>query len=381
MIEIKAPKLTFWRVLLAAIWAAGVYAILTRFTNGLGSVTHLSDEFPWGLWIGFDVLCGVALAAGGFTITAAAYLFGFEECKPIVRSSTLTAFLGYLLVCFALLVDLGKPYNIWHPLVMWNPHSVMFEVAWCVMLYTTVLALESSLFVFEKLRLSKFYSLVKSVTFVLVLIGVILSTLHQSSLGSLFLIVPAKLSPLWYTPLLPLLFYVSAIATGLAMVIVESHLSHRAFDRELESGLTVKIARISAWVLAIYFALKMTEVIRLGAFPLVLRLNYPSLLFLLEIGVGIALPLVIFTVPRLRSSKNGLFIYGLSVVLGLVINRLNVSITGFESLNGRRYTPSWQELAVSVALVGTGVFIFYTASRFLPIFSRRKFTVESVRNT
>jgi Ni/Fe-hydrogenase subunit HybB-like protein len=257
----------------------------------------------------------------------------------------------------------------------------MFEVAWCVMLYTTVLALESSLFVFERLRLSKFYSLVKSVTFVLVVIGVILSTLHQSSLGSLFLIVPAKLSPLWYTPLLPLLFYISAIAAGIAMVIVESHLSHRAFDRELESGLTVKLARISAWVLVVYFALKMTEIVRQGAFPLIFRLNYPSLLFLLEVGVGIALPLIIFAVPRLRSSKNGLFLYGLSVVSGLVINRLNVSITGFESLNGRRYAPSWQELAVSVALVATGVFIFYTASRFLPIFPRRKFTVESATNT
>ena len=139
--KIKVPKLTFWGFVFWIIVALGIYSTILRFTKGLGAATNLSDNFPWGLWIGFDVLCGVGLAAGGFVIAAAVYIFNLEEYKSILPSAILTAFLGYLLVIVALLYDLGKPWNIWHPIIMWNPESVMFEVAWCVMLYTTVLAL------------------------------------------------------------------------------------------------------------------------------------------------------------------------------------------------------------------------------------------------
>ncbi len=137
-------KITFWRVVLAVLLVLGAYATVLRFARGLGASTNLTDAFPWGLWIGFDVMCGVMLAAGGFTLTAAVYIFNLKKFKPIVRPTVLTAFLGYLLVVVALFFDLGRGYRIWHPLVMWNPHSVMFEVAWCVMLYNTVLALEFS---------------------------------------------------------------------------------------------------------------------------------------------------------------------------------------------------------------------------------------------
>src|SRR5208337_1716137 len=164
----------------------GAYATIVRFSRGLGASTNLSDAFPWGLWIGFDVLCGVMLAAGGFTLTAAVYILNLREFKPIVRPTVLTAFLGYLLVVVALLFDLGRGYRIWHPLVMWNPRSVMFEVAWCVTLYSTVLALEFSSVVFERLRLPKLLRLQKMLVIPLVIAGVMLSTLHQSSLGSLY---------------------------------------------------------------------------------------------------------------------------------------------------------------------------------------------------
>jgi len=147
------PKLTFWRAVLLLILAAGFYSTLLRFTKGLGVATHLTDRFPWGLWIGFDVICGVGLAAGGFTLAAIVYVFNLRRFHPILRPSILTAFLGYALVAVALLYDLGRPYNIWHPLIMWNPHSVMFEMAWCVMLYLTVLALEFSPAVFERFRM------------------------------------------------------------------------------------------------------------------------------------------------------------------------------------------------------------------------------------
>jgi Ni/Fe-hydrogenase subunit HybB-like protein len=146
-----AAQLGFWGLLLAALAAAGAAILAVRYTRGLGAVTNLSDAFPWGLWVGFDVLCGVGLAAGGFVITTVVYVFNVKRFKPIVRPTILTAFLGYLLVVVALLFDLGRPWNLWRPIVLWNPHSVMFEVSWCVMLYTTVLALEFSGMVFERL--------------------------------------------------------------------------------------------------------------------------------------------------------------------------------------------------------------------------------------
>ena len=146
-------KLTFWKLVFLALMAMAFYATIVRFTRGLGPSTNLNDQFPWGIWIGFDVLCGVMLAAGGFTLTAAVHIFNIKRLRPIVRPTVLTAFLGYGLVCVALMYDLGRPYRIWHPLVMRNPHSVMFEVAYCVMLYTTVLSLEFAPIVLERFNL------------------------------------------------------------------------------------------------------------------------------------------------------------------------------------------------------------------------------------
>ncbi|MEK7448726.1 MAG: NrfD/PsrC family molybdoenzyme membrane anchor subunit, partial [Planctomycetota bacterium] len=213
------PLVTPGTIILLFLILLGAVMAVYRFAKGLGASTNLSDTFPWGLWIGVDVLSGVALAAGGFTIAAAVYIFNLKKYHPILRPAILTAFLGYMVVIVALLFDLGKPYNIWHPMVMWQPHSVMFEVGWCVMLYSTVLALEFSPAALEKFKMDGLLKIIKVVTIPLVIAGIILSTLHQSSLGSLFLIVPDKLHSIWYTPLLPVMFFVSAVMVGLAMVI------------------------------------------------------------------------------------------------------------------------------------------------------------------
>src|SRR5512140_1617462 len=181
-------KLTFWKVVAFALMGIGLVAVVQRFAFGLGATTHLVDTFPWGIWIGFDILVGVGLAAGGFTIAATVYVFNIERFRPILRPTILTAFLGCLLVIAGLMADLGRPWAIWHAMIMWNTHSVMFEVAWCVMLYTTVLALEFSPVIFERFKLERPLKVVKAITIPLVILGVILSTLHQSSLGSLFLI-------------------------------------------------------------------------------------------------------------------------------------------------------------------------------------------------
>jgi c(7)-type cytochrome triheme protein len=368
MTTISFPKLTFWRAVLLVILAAGLYTTLIRFTKGLGASTALSDQFPWGLWIGFDVLCGVALAAGGFTISAVVYIFNIERFKPIIRPTLLTAFLGYSLVVVALLFDLGLPYRIWHPLIMWNPHSVMFEVAWCVTLYTTVLALEFSPMLLERFHLDKPLKIVKAITIPLVILGVMLSTLHQSSLGSLYLIVPHKLHPLWYSPLLPVFFFISAIALGCAMTIFESFLSLRAFRKSLELNLLTQLGKVIVVTLAVYLVIRLQDLSARGVVGLVFQPQYESRMFLAEIVLGVIAPIVLLAIPRIRHNELGLFVSAFMVVIGFIMDRLNVSITGMEVTSGTRYFPSWTELSVTAMIVGIGFILFGLAVRYLTVF-------------
>jgi Ni/Fe-hydrogenase subunit HybB-like protein len=368
MTATRKVEFTFWRLVFLTLTAAGAVATVLRFTRGLGATTNLSDQFPWGLWIGFDVLCGVGLAAGGFAITATVYIFNLKRFTPIIRPTVLTAFLGYLFVIVALMFDLGQPHRIWHALVMWNPRSVMFEVAWCVMLYTTVLALEFSPIVFERLNLERPSRIVRAISVPLVIVGVILSTLHQSSLGSLFLIVPEKLHPLWYSPLLPVFFFVSAVAAGLAMVILESYLSQRAFKHHLEMDLLETLGRAMVVTLSVYGILRFQDLARRGVLPSLRHPDYEGAMFLIEMGLGILLPILILAIPKVRATQFGLVTGAFLAVLGFVMNRMNVSVTGMERAAGVRYFPSWMELAVSLALVATGFAIFGWAVRYLPIF-------------
>ncbi|MFC1874452.1 NrfD/PsrC family molybdoenzyme membrane anchor subunit, partial [Chloroflexota bacterium] len=212
----------------------GTVTMALRYINGLGAVSNLSDGRPWGLWISFDLYCGVALAAGGFTLAGAVYIFGSEKYHTVVRPAILTAFLGYTLVILALLVDIGQPWYIWHPIIYWNVHSPLFEVGMCVMAYTVVLALELSPAVFERFNWHIPLRFIRAIQIPLVIAGLALSTLHQSSLGTMLLMLPETLNTLWYTPVLPLLFLVSAVAVGPAMVILESTLSTRVFGHKLD---------------------------------------------------------------------------------------------------------------------------------------------------
>jgi len=364
----RLMKFTLWKVVFFAIMAAGIYATVVRFTEGLGASTNLSDRFPWGIWIGFDVLCGVMLAAGGFTLMAAVNIFHIERFKPIIRPTVLTAFLGYLLVCVALMFDLGRYYRIWHPLIMRNPHSVMFEVAYCVMLYTSVLALEFAPIVFERLRLERPLRILHAVGIPIVIVGVILSTLHQSSLGTLYLIMPEKLYPFWYTPLLPVFFFISAIAVGLAMTIFESYMSSKYFHRQLELPLLIDLGRILAVVLSVYTVLRFEDLYHRGVLKLVLQPRYETWLFLLEVVVGLLLPIAMLVTRRIRESQGGLYLAAVLTVLGFITNRLNVSITGMEGAAGMHYVPKWTEMAVTAMIVAGGFALFGMAAKYLPIF-------------
>jgi Ni/Fe-hydrogenase subunit HybB-like protein len=361
-------KFTFWKLVFLALMAAGLYGTVVRFALGLGRSTNLNDQFPWGLWIGFDVLCGVMLAAGGFTLTAAVHIFNIKRLRPIVRPTILTAFLGYVLVCVALMYDLGRPYRIWHPLVMRNPHSVMFEVAYCVMLYTTVLSLEFSPIVLERFKLEKPLKIVRAALIPLVILGVILSTLHQSSLGTLYLIMPEKLHPLWYSPLLPVFFFISAIAVGLAMTIFESSLSAKYFGRQLELPILQELGRVLVVVLCVYGILRYEDLLHRGVLRLLLRPGYEMYLFWLEISLGVIFPLLLLSQKRVRTTAQGLYLAAVLVVLGFITNRLNVSITGLESAAGMHYVPKWTEVAVTGAIIAAGFALFGLAAKYLPIF-------------
>jgi Ni/Fe-hydrogenase subunit HybB-like protein len=373
-------KLAFWKLVMLIVLAGGAYATVLRFTEGLGAATHLSDRFPWGLWIGFDVLCGVMLAAGGFTLTAGVYIFHLEHFRPIVRPAVLTAFLGYVLVVVALLFDLGRPYRIWHPLVMWNPRSVMFEVAWCVSLYTTVLALEFAPMIFERLRLAKLLRIQHAIVIPLVIVGVLLSTLHQSSLGSLYLIVPGKLHPLWYSSLLPLFFFISSLCVGLAMIIFESYMSAKAFGKRLELSLLIPLGRALVVLLGVYAVLRFEDLYRRGALGYLRHFGYESDLFFVEVGLGLALPIALLLFRRVRESVGGLYMAAVLVVLGFVTNRLNVSITGMEASAGLHYIPKWTEIAVTGSIVAAGFAIFGLAVKYLPVFPSGPLVPASTRS-
>ena len=356
-----------WIAVFAAIILLGLILTVKRYMAGLGSVTALNDYQPWGLWIGFDVLCGVALAAGAFVLTGMVYLLNFERYKSVIRPTVLTAFLGYILVCVGLLYDIGKPWNLWHPLIMWNPRSVMFEVAWCVMLYSTVLALEFSPVVLEKLGSRKMLRLMRSITIPLVIAGILLSTLHQSSLGSLFVIVPNKLHPLWYTSLLPLHFFLSAVSVGFAMVILESCLSSRLFNRGLETHIIADLGQFMAVALMLTLIVRIQDLSFKVGLANIFDGSIESWAFLIETACFI-IPLVLVFLYRKRMKKSVIVISAAFTMLAVVINRLNVSIIGLARQGGFSYFPTWEEFAITIYLVATGFLVFILCVRYLPIF-------------
>ncbi len=281
-------------------------------------------------------------------------MFNLKRYKPIVRPTVLTAFLGYLLVVTALLVDLGRPWNIWHPLVMWNPRSVMFEVSWCVMLYLTVLALEFSGMVFERVGWGRALVVQKAATVPLVVAGAVLSTLHQSSLGSFYLIMPGKLHPLWYSSWLPVLFFLSAVTAGLGMVIVESRLSARAFGHGLEMPLLAGLGRALLAALVVYGTVRVADLARRGALGDAASGTREAAFFGLEFALGVVLPAALLAMPSVRRNARRLYAAGLLVVIGFVVNRLNVSVTGLEGALGEHYVPAAPEVVVTLMLVAVG---------------------------
>jgi len=370
--EILKPS--FWKVVSVVIVTVGLFSTYFRFSLGLGATTNLQDSVPWGLWIGFDFI-GVGLAAAGFTIAATVHIFNIHKYEPLVRPAILTAFLGYSVVVCLLLVDLGRPENFWHPLVMWNIHSVMFEITWCIICYSTVLLLEFAPVVLEKFNLKAPIKILKIISIPIVIAGVLFSTLHQSSFGSLYLIVPGKLHQLWYSSLLPVHFFISCVAAGLSMIIFESYLIARSCTKEdgfRNTGLKMNIlsgASFVVWIALIAgLLLKIYDFVNNDKLIYLIIPSMETSLFYLEIIIGTIVPIYLLSYKKFREDKKWLYIISICVISGLILNRLNVSITGLVASSGINYFPSFDEISITMMLVVLAIFAFRLIAKNFSVF-------------
>jgi Ni/Fe-hydrogenase subunit HybB-like protein len=364
---------TPWNCIAGVILAVGIPIIIFRFAVGLGATTNLSQIQPWGLWIGFDMMTGIVLAAGGFTLGATVHLFGLHEYHPIVRPAILTAFLGYVMAVVGLLADLGKPWNIVMAIVHSGSASALYEVAWCVMCYTTVLLLEFLLPFFEWIGWRAAHDRLEKLMLGLTVLSVVFSTMHQSALGSLFLIAPAKLHPLWYSPYIFIFFFISAICAGLSMVVFEGTLSHRLFRHRITGHhvdmdkLQLGLGKAGAIVLFAYFFLKLQGVAEGHHWDLLF--TGWGAWFLLEIVGFVLLPSFLYGYGARNKKVKYVRVASVIAVLGIVLNRLNVSVIAYNWNAPVRYVPAWTEVAVSVTLVTIGVLAFRWFANRLPILS------------
>jgi len=366
---------TPFNVIAGLILIVGFFITILRFTGGLGTVTNLNDNYPWGLWIGFDLLAGVALAAGGFVTSAAVYIFGMKRYHSAVRPAILTGFLGYALVVIALNYDVGRPWRLPYPFIaQQGTTSLLFEVAACVALYLTVLFIEFSPAAMEWLGLRRARNIVIKLTMVLTIFGVILSTLHQSSLGAMFLIAPSKLHPLWYSSYLPVYFFISSIIAGLSMVIFESSLSHRYFAHKMDQthldekeGIALGFAKAAALVLFGYFAIK-TVGIAIDNNWHYLTTSYGAW-FLVEMLGFVALPCFLYAVGVREKNLNLIKWTSALAVFGIVLNRLNICLIAFNYHlpADEKYFPHWMEIALSIFIVTLGVVAFRFIVTRMPI--------------
>lgn len=374
-------------MVMLALMAVGLAFVAARFLFGIGKITNLNNQFPWGIWIGVDVASGVALAAGGFTTGAIAYVFNRDQYHAVIRPALLTAMLGYTFVVLGLLVDIGRYWNITSPLYNWNGNSVLFEVAMCVMIYLNVLYIEFIPIVVERFKdrvnlpgvLAGFNNIIETllaladrilgkVMFLFIIAGIVLSCLHQSSLGSLMLIAPYKVHPLWYTPILPLLFLLSAFAAGYPMVAFESIIVSRSFNRKPEMEVLTPLARVMPLLMGIYLTFKIGDMLVRGTYVYLLDGTYQTNAFVVEMLFGVLLPFVLLLFRRVRQSAGWLFFASAVFVLGILLNRINVFVTSYTppyKLVG--YFPALGEIFVTVGLIATLMFIYRVAVFIFPI--------------
>lgn len=382
MTSIRVPKITMWRTIVTVIFAAGIYATYARFALGFARSTNLTDPQPWGLWVGIGTLCGVGLSAGGFALAAAVYLLGFERYRPVLRAAVLVSFLGYLSVIIGMMYELGLPWRIWHPIVMWNRHSVLFEVSWCVMLYTTVLALEFSPALVEKIPfagLREWYlHWHHTLLIALVMVGTLLSSMHQSFLGGLYLITKGKLHPLWYSPYLTTEFYLSAIPAGLAVTIMALYLCVRSLNVKLDISILSDVSRVIAPLLGLWGLFRVVDIVTHDAASYMFMRTEEAASFWLEMVLLVILPVALLSQRRVRETPQYLHWTCAVVVMGFMTNRLNVSIAGLQASSGVYYVPKWTEFACTLAVIAAMICVFRLAVIYLDILPKNATRTHSM---
>src|SRR5271169_1789456 len=371
MIARIKSEITLWRVIVAVIFTIGIYATYLRFLVGFRASTNLSDQMPWGLWVGLGTLCGIGLSAAGFGISAAVYLLGMERYRPILRASILISFLGYMTVCAGYLYEIGLPWRFWHPIVMWNHNSVLFDVCVCIMTYTTVLTFEFAPAVIEKLPWKRFRETIlhfhHKILIAVVLAGVLLSSMHQSYLGGLYLIARGKIHPLWYSQYMHALFYLSAIPAGLALTVMAIYLCMRSLNVRIDFSILSDCGRMIELLLIVYAFFKFLDLISNQALGYAFQRTNEAGYFWLEVVLFLAIPIFLLSHQSVRSNPERLYWTSAIVVAGFMVNRLNVSINALQSAMATHYVPKWTELASSVLVIAAGVIAFRYAVIYLDI--------------
>ena len=375
--------------IVTAISVLGLAAWLFRMVFGLGASTNLTDAYPWGIWIALDVATGVALAAGGFTTAFLAHILHREQFHPLVRPALLTAMLGYTFVALGVMTDLGRFWAMWHVMLppFWQPNSVLFEVAICVMCYLTVLYIE-----FLPAACERFIGRVKlpgmlrvlnrpidrflriadrtlaRVMTVFIILGIMLSCMHQSSLGTLMVITQGKVHPFWHTPALPLLFLLSAFAVGYPMVILESIIAHRSLRLPIDRELLSRLARFIPYTLGFYLGAKLADLGIRGQLSVIFSGGNNTALLLAELLFGVIIPILIFISSKRRASVGWLLLGASLVVCGVAFNRLNVFLLAYSPLDPRAtYMPSISEILVTVGAIAMTVLAYRALVFHLPV--------------
>ncbi len=376
-------------IFISLIALNGLVFLLGRFIFGIGAVTNLNDQYPWGIWIGLDVGAGVALAAGGFTTAALGHIMHRDKYETIIRPALLTAMLGYTFVAVGVFTDIGRWYNIWHPLIMWNGNSALFEVGICVMFYLTVLYIEFLPIVTERFmgkvnlpgilsRLNKpidrlLHTLDRGLDrtmFIFIIAGVVLSCLHQSSLGTLMVVSGPKMHPLWQTPVLPLLFLLSAIAVGFPMVIMESLTASHSFGLKPEKEVLTSLSKFVAPLLSIYLLGKISDMFIRKTFVYLYEFNTISILFGIEVIIGVIIPLRMFLSKAVRESTTGLYIASMLVIFGVLMNRFNNFVTAYNPPYALEpYVPSIGEISVTLGFVAIEILLYRLFVKIFPVIS------------
>lgn len=388
-VPLKRKFFTPGVIILLILALNGLVFLAIRFFYGIGAITNLDNQYPWGLWIGVDVAAGVALAAGGFTTAALGHVMHREEYAAVIRPALLTAMLGYTFVALGVFVDLGRWYFIWHPLIMWNGNSALFEVGICVIIYLTVLYIEFLPIVTEryigKINLPGILSGLNKIIdkvlrlldrglaktmFIFIIAGVVLSTLHQSSLGTLMVIAGEKMHPLWQTPILPLLFLISAIAVGFPMVIFESLIASRSLKLKPEMHILSKLGSMIAPLLGIYLAFKIGDMFIRETFVYLAELNTASIMFTIEILFGVVIPLRMLMSTKVLKSPALLFTASALVVSGVLLNRINNFIIAYNPPYATEtYFPSIGEISVTIGFIAMLVLLYRLFVIHFPIVS------------